>query len=380
MVANNKVEKLRRRYIKPSQEEYENVEIEYDDNSEDRSEMGSYEPVPVYRQVSNGGDEYRRADMFADGTTEDLVDSRDEIEESLAQFKYSLQSPSPSLSDGEYTEPVTLSENGINDEATIEGKKFGFIRNKWDDFRDTMKVKSEARKAAYEKYLESRPKVLQERYEKEYAEKLAKEGMTPGERIDELKSKDFTSGLKKVSGMLGGKVHPSKVMGMSGTVLGPLPGYRDYEQPKNMQSRKEVNMSPYYRPPGARGSQQPKYLSAPSGSDPDTTWTRVVKYDKYGKKRSYLRKSRIPEQQQQQEEMIQPQPQLIGGYNLSALGTLSQPAPMQTNPMEKVLGFMGMGMGRNNEQQKINSMISLENKSKNKMSEQQRILNMFKWG
>lgn len=292
-----------------------------------------------------------------------FTDSKDEIERALSDFKSTLSEPEVTLSQGERVDPVRDSESyDDGSEMTKEGKKFGFIRSKIDDIKDTLKLKTDAKKAAYEEYLKAKPKVLQEKYERGFQEKLRIEGMTSEERAGELKTKG-ASGLRKVAEMLGGSVHPGKMTGMSGSVFGPLPGFLDKRERRDEYGRENYmdrfgtsGIPEKYAKPGVVGSQVPKYKSAPKSSAPGTTWSRVSKIDSQGKKRSYLRKSRIPQRegypnqsQKIKEQQMQPRMGVpgikglggFGGFEMSGFGKLI--GPKEGLGPKDLSGYFGMG-------------------------------------
>ena len=223
----------------------------------------------------------------------------------------------PSISDVEYDE-VPLSDTKNDDDQTKAGKITGFIRGRWDDLTKDFKLRKAAKAKAYENYLRAKPMRMEKMYENMYNRKLERE-MNPAIAQQDWVNRfaAVSSSARKIAGALGGDINPSRMMGFSGTVLGPLPtGVR--EQPQFAPQQRQINdgylvQGRYPMPektmqPGIMGSQVPKYQSAPINSQ-GTTWSRVVKIDKYGKKRSYLRRTRVPDMYGGDARQMQPQQQ-----------------------------------------------------------------------
>jgi hypothetical protein len=133
----------------------------------------------------------------------------------------------------------------------------------------------------------------------------------------------------------------------------PQQQFVNQAQISNRQMRNLMPQQPQeYLQPGVPGSQVPKYSAAPYGSDPNAVYARVIKVDRFGKKRSFLRKMRVPETGQQGMNIpnigqnsfrnVTPQQQYVR-YN---------PQYMQQAPQPEIGGFrQGMlideGFGRN---------------------------------
>jgi len=273
-----------------------------------------------------------------------VVDSGSEITYALNDYKKNLINPEARLSDSSTVPEAVIDQDSMDSEKTKAGKFFGFIKNKFDIATDDFRQKNNIKNEAYREYMEQRPKVLADMYRQRYNQKLQKE-MMPREQKMALWDQRFgqaSSGMKKVGMLLGGSKNPADIIGMSSvrapnpnigmggqgissTNQQPLPKERPNIPPHNMQPSK-------YQEPGVTGSQVPKYVNAPSNSDPNAIWQRVVKIDRYGKKRSYLRKARAqdynPNFKPQQQPQPQPQPQMNPmmqgiGFNINKLGIMS---------------------------------------------------------
>ena len=209
-------------------------------------------------------------------------------------------------------QPKMISLNGSNtvpasdivegdDNKTTAGKFFGFIRNRFDEVTDDLKAKKEAKAQAYNQWLKQRPNIYQEQYLKQF-----QNSALPGnDRFSEL-LKNISSGAKQIGSSLGGNISPDRVMGFKGTILGPLPtGGNTILQQMQMTPQQQYpgTVPNMYQQPGMVGSQVPRYSAAPQNAQPGSQWARVVKIDRYGKKRSYLRKMTMPGQQSQLQPM-----------------------------------------------------------------------------
>jgi len=267
-------------------------------------------------------EEYEKGDGWSDSSGDDRdgwVDSSEEIDD----IRYNK--PVVSLSDS------SLSSQGIapeEDEKTKAGKLFGFIRGRVDEATDEFKMKREARQEAYKDYLEQKPSMLKAKYKSEYEEKLKRSLLPTEDKWQNLFS-GMSGGMQKLGNLLGGSKSPEQVMGFSGTVFGPMPGAGTYGAPQgsNYQSNiaqalgrmpqqqpsmvpppsipphtqtqgqqvPDPRLEPGYMKPGATGAQVPKYQSWPKNAKPGTTYVRVQDIDQWGKKRSFMRKTRVPQ-------------------------------------------------------------------------------------
>jgi hypothetical protein len=148
---------------------------------------------------------------------------------------------------------------------------------------------------------------------------------------------------------------PTRMIGMRGSVFGagpmqqaPMPqqGMYPTQQTRGMQVQMQTrqgmqvpeqarqgmdieriqqrNLKPQmpeqYMDHNVPGSQVPKYSARPANMDPNAVYARITKIDRYGKKRSYLRRMRVP-------EVTQP-----GMPDIPRHGYGSQ-MPMQERPM-----------------------------------------------
>lgn len=387
--------------------EGENIDNETDYDLSYTNDSDEKGPMPIYK---NELPEYKEPTPAYSSSYEidNMLDSRDELEQSLKEFKDTLLLPDKRLSAAGEVEPVRESEKyDDGSPLTEEAKKFGFVRNKIDDWSDTLNLKNKAKEVAYDEYLKSRPKVLLDKYREKYSDKLRRDSMNPEEKAEELKKK-ISGGISKVGEFFGGSNEPgittgfgqdkgfnkridmgammgisgsifgtfgtnqrmpNKMMGMNGrasmngpSMRGPMQNQMSGMGQNNNTSFGERSVPEKYMRPGIAGSQVPKYKAAPEGGklQPGTTWTRVTKVDSKGKKRSYLRKSRLPEgakspnfqpgkqpqpQQQGQTGVGEQQPRVgisglniqggfggFGGYDISGLGkSVSSQKPVRVD-------------------------------------------------
>lgn len=291
--------------------------------------------------------------------------NEDPVTQALNEYKLRKNEMVYYPSSGDNVEEINYSQN-VNDpdsSKTREGQAFGFIRNKFDDASDNYKNKLESKSRAYEDYLNMKPKTM------------TGNDSSTWNKFDMFLGK--VSGTAKRIGAIGGSRSPESVVGIRGSVLGPFP--RSVTQSDMQQGNigrftnmpdVQRNIQGGYIPekfmqPGMPGAQVPKYQYSPRTANPGTTWQRVVTVDQYGKKRSALRKVRVPDMQynrvpmQQQEEP--------GLYNRNPLGVGFRPenlgratatgVPGLDQNMNSLINAIKSG-GANNIQQRSTALTS----------------------
>jgi hypothetical protein len=243
-----------------------------------------------------------------DPTQLETYDQQPEPEDNV-QYQQTYQFDADTISDPEPDTSMTDSEK------TKVGKFFGFVKNKFDIATEGFKQKNDIKNEVYRDYLEQNPKVLAEVYKQKYAQEL--QNKVKKRDIREQKMNQLDQRFVQKLGIMFGGAHMQPVKYQNPGVVGA-----------HMQPVK-------YQKPGVVGAQVPKYSAAPRNSEPGVSWQRVVKIDKHGKKRSYLRKARVPEYQQQpqQQQQMQPQqqeqqtmnPMMQGmNYNINQLDNMSR--------------------------------------------------------
>jgi hypothetical protein len=245
---------------------------------------------------------------------------------------------------------VPIADELASENKTAAGKFFGFIRNRFDDVTEDWKLKKEAKSNAYKQWIAQKPQV----YEQRYLERFQNNDLNNSDRFNDV-IQNFTTGARNVGRALGGNITPDRVMGFKGTILGPLPtgGYNTMQQMPGQQfpvtglQNQYSSMPSQYTQPGVVGSQVPRYSGAPTNAPPGSQWARVVKVDKYGKKRSYLRKVSMPGQQPMQIQNMQNQMQM----NMQPQQPMQMPNPLGVN----------YSSGRLNELSSTSHSISMDN-------------------
>jgi hypothetical protein len=318
------------------------------------------------------------------------VDSAEEIDD----IRYG--DPVVSLNTPELSNQDT---SNVDDEKTKAGKLFGFIRGRVDEATDEFRMRQKLKNEAYKNYLKQKPSLLAAKYEDEYNRKLDRQ-FNPTSSDDRWNSlfSNVSSGMDKVSRMLGGSKSPEQVMGFRGTVFGDLPGAGTYgnqggssyqdnirnalggstmQQPQQEYQNQMMIDDTKYGRPGVVGSQVPKYQSWPKNAKPGSTYVRVQDIDQWGKKRSYMRKARVPPEQMPQisgqvpmqqpsismvEPQVMPQQNLISGnINPLAFQTLIEGLSGNKNGIEslnrKVVFPSNVNNTQDDFQKKVNAYI-----------------------
>ena len=115
------------------------------EREEDQYEVIQEESEPImYKEPEQYEVEQPEQQVYREN--EGFVDSKDEIEQSLYNFKQSIEIPEKRLTDGDNT-PDNRDSDNVQDPGsskTIAGQTFGFIRNKFDDATETLRIKKAA--------------------------------------------------------------------------------------------------------------------------------------------------------------------------------------------------------------------------------------------
>jgi hypothetical protein len=229
------------------------------------------------------------------------------------------------------------------EEARAAGKFFGFVRGMYDKATDKWNDKKLAKQEAYEEFLQQKPELM-ENYKDQLVQKnkdnliaeLERDlNRDPNNNRWKEAYSQLSTGLGSVASLIpnrqpssalfgiSGFNRPENVTGISGSIFGSFPssnnpnvmqkinqfsGFNNQSnqisqpQPRmineNVQLRNLQPQTPEsLQEPNVTGSQVPKYSAAPK-NDPNSVYARIIKIDKYGKKRSYLRKMRVPDSRQ----------------------------------------------------------------------------------
>ena len=230
---------------------------------------------------------------------------------------YDSNQEAPSLKS---LETVPVGQGDENSEKNVAARFFGFIRNKFDDATDDWKQRKQIKEDAYQQFLANKPMALRENYENQYNKRLQDIMNKPTDQQRLMNTfGQVSTGLRNIGAGFGGRVSPDRVMGFKGTVLGPLPTggnppmqqmmQQGYYPNRNMNIQQQGYYPNKLSQPGIVGSQVPRYASRPVNAQEGSEWGRIVKIDQFGKRRSYVRRMRVP-QHQQQSQMVNVTPQM----------------------------------------------------------------------
>lgn len=290
--------------------------------------------------------------------------NEDPVVKALNEYKDRKDEMTYYPSNGDNVEEINYSQNVSNPESskTQQGQVFGFVRNRFDDASDTYKMKLDSKGRAYEDYLNSMPKSLG--------------SQTGSQSKFDMLLGNISSAARKI-GSIGGSRSPESVVGIRGTILGPFPRSVTQQDIINRMTsmpqpgmQRPIGMSigaipEKFMQPGMPGAQVPKYQYSPRTASPGTTWQRVVTVDQYGKKRSALRKVRVPDMQynrvpvqQQQEEGLYSRNPLGVGFRPDNLTRATSPnIPMLDQGINNIINTV-KSSGANNVQQKASVLTS----------------------